>query len=305
MVKTSMSCENQHLLVIGMQGQLARSIGKIASHYPRLQISFSDRAELDLLDADSIQHYFDHYHYDIILNTAAYTAVDQAERDVEQVERINHQAVAEIAEIAKQQQSRLIHVSTDYVFDGEQNTPYLESDPPHPVSVYGSSKLSGEQALQAVAPNGCIVRTSWLYSEFGHNFIKTMLRLGGEREQLDVVHDQVGSPTYATDLAHALLSIASTASNHHSLIEVPVYHFANQGICSWYDFTNAIFELAAVDCVVNPITSEQYPTPVKRPHYSVLSTEKIKQQFQLSIPYWRGALKRCLQEIEKSERDDV
>ena len=305
MVKTSMSCENQHLLVIGMQGQLARSIGKIASHYPRLQISFSDRAELDLLDADSIQHYFDHYHYDIILNTAAYTAVDQAERDVEQVERINHQAVAEIAEIAKQQQSRLIHVSTDYVFDGEQNTPYLESDPPHPVSVYGSSKLSGEQALQAVAPDGCIVRTSGLYSEFGHNFLKTMLRLGGEREQLNVVHDQVGSPTYATDLVHALLSIASTASNHHSSTEVPVYHFSNQGVCSWYDFTNAIFELAAVDCVVNPITSEQYPTPVKRPHYSVLSTEKIKQQFQLSIPYWRDALKRCLQEIEKSERDDV
>ena len=305
MVKTSMSREAQRLLVIGMQGQLARSIGKIASHYPQLQISFSDRAELDLLDADSIQHYFDHYHYDIILNTAAYTAVDQAERDVEQAERINHQAVAALAEIAKQQQSRLIHVSTDYVFDGEQNTPYLESDPPHPVSVYGSSKLSGEQALQAVAPNGCIVRTSWLYSEFGHNFIKTMLRLGGEREQLDVVHDQVGSPTYATDLAHALLSIASTASNHHSSTEVPVYHFANQGVCSWYDFTNAIFELAAVDCGVNPITSEQYPTPVKRPHYSVLSTEKIKQQFQLSIPYWRDALKRCLQEIEKSERDDV
>jgi len=293
------------LLVVGRHGQLARSIAKITPDYPQLQIDFSDRAELDLLDTGTIQHYFDHRHYDTMLNTAAYTAVDRAEGEAEQAEQINHLAVEALAEIAKQQQSRLIHVSTDYVFDGAQNTPYLEGDALHPTSVYGSTKLKGEQALQAFAPDGAIVRTSWLYSEFGHNYVKTMLRLGEERDQLDVVYDQVGSPTYATDLAHALLTIAATASNHRSSAAVPVYHFANQGVCSWYDFASAIFELAEVDCVASPITSEQYPTPVKRPHYSVLSTEKIKRQFQLSIPYWRDALKRCLRELESNEGSDV
>ena len=245
----------------------------------------------------AVESYFSRHRYDLILNSAAYTAVDQAESEPEQAEQINHYAVAELARIAKQQQSFLIHVSTDYVFDGESNTPYLESDVTNPVGVYGSSKLRGEQALQEIAPKGCIVRTSWLYSEFGNNFVKTMLRLGKEREQLNVVSDQIGSPTYAPDLAQVLLTIATGEAVSQSFSDVPLFHYANQGVGSWYDFATAIFELAGLDSMTQPITTAEYPTVAKRPHFSVLNTVKIKKQFQFSIPYWRDSLKRCLAEL--------
>ena len=283
--------------MIGNKGQIAQSIAKIAYQYPPLDISYSDRSQLDLIDAISIANYFDRNHFDVVINSAAYTAVDQAESETYLAERINHHAVQQLAEIAKQQQFVYIQVSTDYVFDGAKNTPYLESDPTHPVSVYGKSKRSGEEAIGAIVPMGCIVRTSWLYSEFGQNFVKTMLRLGRERNQLNVVYDQIGSPTYATDLAHVLLTIATSETIQQHQETTSIYHYTNQGIASWYDFAITIFELTQIDCRVHPITSGQYPTAAKRPHYSVLNTEKIKQQFHLTIPYWRDSLRNCLKQI--------
>ena len=294
--------ETRHLLVIGKQGQLARSIAKIVPDFPQLQISYSSRSELDLAVPGSVERYFNRNRYDLILNSAAYTAVDQAERELELAAQINHHAVGELARVAREQQIPLIHVSTDYVFDGLKNIPYLESDPTNPTSVYGSSKLKGEQAMQQIACSGFIVRTSWLYSEFGNNFVKTMLRLEKERDQLNIVYDQVGSPTYATDLARSLLTIAAGDGVAPFTSEVPVFHYANHGVGSWYDFAQAIFELAGVDCETHPVTSAEYPTVAKRPPYSVLSTEKIKQQFQLSIPYWRDSLRLCLDELKESDR---
>jgi len=297
-----MCCETRHLLVIGKQGQLARSIAKIAPDFPQLQISYSSRSELDLAVPGSVERYFNQNRYDLILNSAAYTAVDQAERELEQAAQINLHAVGELAMVAREQRIPLIHVSTDYVFDGAKNTPYLESDPTNPASVYGSSKLKGEQVMQQIAPSGFIVRTSWLYSEFGNNFVKTMLCLGKERDQLNIVYDQVGSPTYATDLARSLLMIAAGDDVPPFTSKVPVFHYANHGIGSWYDFAHAIFELSGVDCEAHPVTSAEYPTVAKRPHYSVLSTEKIKQQFQFSISHWRDSLRLCLEELKESDR---
>ena len=285
------------LLVIGNNGQIAQSIAKIAHQYSSLDISYSDRSQLDLADPTLIANYFDRYRFDVVINSAAYTAVDKAESEQVLVERINHYAVQQLAEIARQQQFILIQVSTDYVFDSTKNTPYLESDPTHPVSIYGKSKRSGEEAIEAIVPMGCIVRTSWLYSEFGRNFVKTMLRLGKERDQLNVVYDQIGSPTYATDFAHVLLTIATSETIQLPQETTPIYHYTNQGLASWYDLAIAIFELTQTDCNVRPITSEKYPTTAKRPHYSVLNTEKVEQQFHITIPYWRDSLRNCLKQL--------
>ena len=285
------------LLVIGNNGQIAQSIAKIAHQYSSLDISYSDRSQLDLADPTSIANYFDRDRFDVVINSAAYTAVDQAESEQALVERINHHAVQQLAEIARQQQFILIQVSTDYVFDSAKNTPYLEGDPTHPTSIYGKSKRSGEEAIEAIVPMGCIVRTSWLYSEFGQNFVKTMLRLGKERDQLNVVYDQIGSPTYATDFAHVLLTIATSETIQLPQETTPIYHYTNQGLASWYDLAIAIFELTQTDCNVRPITSEKYPTTAKRPHYSVLNTEKVEQQFHITIPYWRDSLRNCLKQL--------
>ena len=290
------------LLVVGRHGQLARSIAKITPHYPQLQIDFSDRAELDLLDTGSIQHYFDHRHYDTMLNTAAYTAVDRAEGEAEQAEQINHLAVEALAEIAKQQQGRLIHVSTDYVFDGAQNTPYLEGDALHPTSVYGSTKLKGEQALQAVAPDGAIVRTSWLYSEFGHNFVKTMLRLMAEREELGVVNDQRGSPTYARGLAEVIWRLVTTGT-----FAPGVYHWTDAGDITWYDFAAAIQEeatglgLLETAISVKPIGTADYPTPARRPACSVLDCSKLGDLLHVEPEHWRDTLRAALVRLAENQ----
>jgi len=297
MEKTSMAVSTkQSLLVIGKNGQLARSIDKIVKEFPGLEITFSERGVLDLSNLQSIDKYFAQNRYDIVVNAAAYTAVDQAESEPELADRINHQAVKRLAEIALRKKSVLIHVSTDYVFDGEGNVPYQEGDVTHPTGVYGDTKLKGEQSMQRVSPMGCIVRTSWLYSEFGHNFVKTMVRLGRERDALNVVVDQVGSPTYAVDLARAVLMIAQGGSLASSPIP-RIYHYANDGLCSWYDLAVAVFQLTQIDCIVTPITSDQYPTAATRPHYSVISKERIKQEFGVTTPYWRDALRECLQVV--------
>jgi len=291
------------VLIIGSQGQLGQSLGKIACHYPDLNLTFVGRDQLDLSPPKQIADFFEAHSYSYIINAAAYTAVDRAESEPELAEQINHHAVAQLAEIAKQSGSILLHVSTDYVFDGTNHQPYHEGNDTNPQSIYGGSKLRGEQAMKKIDPQGCIVRTGWLYSEFGHNFVKTMLRLTQERKQISVVSDQVGTPTYATDLAHALLTMVERMSNTPSFERggagVEIYHYANEGVASWYDFAKAIFEYANQRCSLIPIETAQYPTPAKRPHYSVLNKTKIKKQFELKISHWRDALKYCIEEVQR------
>lgn len=282
------------ILVTGSSGQLGQSLQRVAKHSSQYQFTFVTRAELDLSQPDSITHYFNQYQFDVIINCAAYTAVDKAESDTELAYQINHIAVKQLAEIALKQQSFLIHISTDYVFDGQNYQPYLETDRVNPQSVYGASKLKGEQAIQAIAPQAIIIRTSWVYSEFGHNFVKTMLKLGQTREQLGVIFDQIGSPTYAYDLAGAIVQLIEIQSDN----QVRLYHYSNEGVCSWYDFAKAIFELSNVACQVNSITTQEYPTPAQRPHYSLLNKANIKQEANIVIPYWKDSLQHCLVQLQ-------
>lgn len=291
--------DSKLVLVTGANGQLGSSIRKIAASYPSLRFHFVTREQLDLSRLPSIVEFFRKQRFDIIINCAAYTAVDKAEQEAELADTVNHCAVRELAEICKRQHSTLIHVSTDYVFDGRHHKPYLESDPTNPRTAYGESKLKGELAIQAINPAGLIIRTSWVYSEFGNNFVKTMLRLGKEREHLNVVFDQIGSPTYAGDLASAILTIIN--KNLPDEPSVPVFHYSNEGVCSWYDFAQAIFQLSDCQCNLHPIESRQYPTPAKRPHYSLLNKTKIKSYFDLSIPYWRQSLITCLHSLKENQ----
>ena len=281
----------RRILVTGKNGQLGQSLQKIAVAFPEYDFVFVGRDELDLASAQSIDEFFaGQNRFTAIINTAAYTAVDKAEVEPDLANQINHLAVSQLADIAHKQDAFLLHVSTDYVFDGKGCRPYIESDPVAPQNQYGLSKLKGEQAMQVSGCNGAIVRTSWVYSEFGNNFVKTMLRLGRERDSLNVIFDQVGSPTYATDLGRALVALLKAESQPG----VELYHYSNEGVCSWYDFAKAIFELSGVNCAVNPIETKDYPTPARRPHYSLINKAKIKQTLGMQVPYWREALKRCL-----------
>lgn len=281
----------RRILVTGKNGQLGQSLQKIAVAFPEYDFVFVGRDELDLASAQSIDEFFaGQNRFTAIINTAAYTAVDKAEVEPDLANQINHLAVSQLADIAHKQDAFLLHVSTDYVFDGKGCRPYIESDPVAPQNQYGLSKLKGEQAMQVSGCNGAIVRTSWVYSEFGNNFVKTMLQLGRERDSLNVIFDQVGSPTYATDLGRALVALLKAESQPG----VELYHYSNEGVCSWYDFAKAIFELSGVNCAVNPIETKDYPTPARRPHYSLMNKAKIKQTLGMQVPYWREALKRCM-----------
>lgn len=300
------------ILVTGANGQLGKSIKRHTSLYSGFNFVFVSREELDLSSSYAIAEFFADKAFDVIINCAAYTAVDKAESEPELADQINHQAVKTLAEIAKQNDTLLIHVSTDYVFNGESFKPYQEEQATDPQGVYGLTKLKGEQALLEIEPAGSIVRTSWVYSEFGNNFVKTMLRLGQERDQLGVIFDQVGTPTYAGDLAQAILEMLNFKLDSDSQVDtkmpkhaegngaVEIYHYSNEGVCSWYDFAKTIFELSNIDCTVNPIETKDYPTPAKRPHYSVLNKSKIKQSFGIEIPYWKDSLRKCLLSISKS-----
>lgn len=292
----------KHILVTGKSGQLGQSIQKLAKQYPQFEFQFVGRDELDLSQPNQLKTQLNQWEFDAIINCAAYTAVDKAETEAELADAINHRAVGKLAQIAKDKNAFLIHVSTDYVFNGRHFKPYAESDEVEPQNVYGDSKLKGEQAIRIINPSSAIVRTSWVYSEFGNNFVKTMLRLGQERDQLNVIFDQVGTPTYATDLAKALLQICEQQNAKPSNQSgTAIYHFSNEGVCSWYDFAKTIFELSGISCDVSPIETKDYPTPAKRPNYSVLNKSKIKQDFALAIPYWKDSLKACLLEIEKND----
>lgn len=284
------------VLVIGASGQLGQSFQKIQQNYPNFHFVFVDRSVLELSSLESIEGYFSDKQFDYVINAAAYTAVDKAESEVESADKINHLAVAKLAEIAKQNNFSLIHVSTDYVFNGLSFKPYQEMDETDPQNSYGLTKLKGEQAVLEHQPKGAIIRTSWVYSEFGQNFVKTMLRLGKERDSLGIVSDQVGSPTYAPDLAVAIMEILQQPEK---LSKVQLFHFTNEGVCSWYDFAKTIFQNMDITCSVSAIETKDYPTPAKRPFYSVLNKNKIKATFRLEIPYWQDSLKKCLKELSE------
>ena len=281
-----------HVLVTGANGQLGSEIRANADRKARY--FFTDADVLDITQIDEIRSFVHQNHIGLIVNCAAYTNVDKAEDDTAVAESINHTAVAHLATVCAEVSIPLIHISTDYVFGGNGNTPYTEADNTCPLGVYGRTKLAGEQAIQQAGIEHLIIRTAWLYSlQFGHNFVKTIQRLSRERNELKVVFDQVGSPTNAADLAEAILSIVCS-----DRFEGGVYHYSNEGVCSWYDFAKAIFELARIDCRVLPIESSQYPTPAKRPHYSVLNKAKIKSVYGIHIPYWRDSLQRVISSIK-------
>lgn len=278
------------ILITGANGQLGSEIKEIADNYQFFNFIFTDVDELDISDKNAIKTIVETNKIDIIINCAAYTAVDKAENEPGLADKINHDAVRNLAEVSKEYDLYLIHISTDYVFDGKNYKPYIETDAVCPVGAYAQSKLKGENVIHEVAPKASIIRTSWLYSSFGSNFVKTMLRLGRDRDELNVVFDQVGSPTYAADLAKAALYVAQKAQNTN----VEIYHFSNEGVCSWYDLAKAVLDIRQIKCNINPIETKDYPTPAQRPFYSVFNKTKIKTDFNIEIPHWHDALKRCL-----------
>lgn len=276
-----------NILVTGANGQLGSEIRELEISYPQHHFLFTDLSTLDVTNKKAIALCIQENKITAIINCAAYTAVDKAESEPKLADKINHIAVQYLAEAAKVYFCKFIHISTDYVFDGSNDMPYKETDKPNPQSVYGSTKLAGEMALQKINPeNTIIIRTSWVYSSFGNNFVKTMLKLGKERDVLNVIDDQIGTPTYAGDLAKAILEILPKVKNE----EVEIFHYANEGVCSWYDFAKAIFEYTNTNCNVNPISTAQYRTAAKRPQYSVLNKNKIKVMYQLEIPNWEVSL---------------
>ena len=298
------------ILVTGKNGQLGRSIQKIINEQgnsPRSnneqQVNdfvFVGREELDLSSENNINYYFNNNDkFDIIINCAAYTQVDKAEKESELANQINHLAVKQLAKIANQQKAKLIHISTDYVFDGESDNPYTETDKTNPINVYGKTKLAGEKALQKAIPtNAIIIRTSWVYSEYGNNFVKTMLKLGKEKDEISVVSDQIGSPTYATDLANAILEIIKNKEFREEDQTTQIYHYSNEGEISWYEFAKEIFKIAKIDCKVNPITTLQYPTPAKRPKCTLMDSDKFVKKYNANTYNWRSSLMKIQENIK-------
>lgn len=284
------------VLVTGANGQLGSSLRRLAEEKNELRFLFTDVDSLDICDAEAVTACVRENAVGYILNCAAYTAVDKAEDNEALAAKINTDAVRNLGKAASAAGAKVIHVSTDYVFDGTSCRPYVETDPTCPVSVYGRTKLAGEQALQAVCPDAAILRTAWLYSEYGANFVKTMLRLGSEREAINVVFDQVGTPTYAGDLARAMLHIVETARAGE--FEPGIYHFSDEGVCSWYDFTVKIIQAAGLPARVLPIESSEYPARAARPPYSVLNKGKIKRTFGFTLPHWEESLRVCLRGLE-------
>ena len=280
----------RNVLVTGAKGQLGSELQLLSKEYEG-SFYFTDKESLDITQVESIERFLQEHAITHIINAAAYTAVDRAEEEEALADTINHKAVRYLAEAAKRKNISLVHISTDYVFDGKNYRPYVEDDTANPQSVYGRTKRKGEEAILDINPSrSLILRTSWVYSSFGNNFVKTMLRLGKEREKLGVIFDQVGTPTYAYDLASAILDILPKIENEN----VEIYHFSNEGVLSWYDFAKEIMEMAKIECRVDPIETKEYPTPAPRPHYSLLNKAKIKKTFGLEIPYWKESLDKCL-----------
>lgn len=291
------------ILVTGANGQLGSELQQLAPSTEHDWI-FTDRGELDITDAGAVNRFMAANSVEIVLNCAAYTAVDKAEAEPVAARAINALGPAHLAEACAKRNAWLLQVSTDYVYHQHpHNRPLLEDDDTAPLGVYASTKLEGERAAQVALPNCLIIRTAWVYSSFGHNFVKTMLRLGQERDQLNVIFDQVGSPTYARDLAQAILHIVQQREEENLPEEQfqGIYHYSNEGVCSWYDFAQAIFDIQNIDCKVVPIETKDYPTPAERPPFSLLNKSKIKAAFGLAIPHWRHSLQDCLAKLEGDE----
>jgi len=285
-----------NILITGSDGQLGSEIRAVSGLYANYHFIFTDVKELDITDTGQVETFFNLNNIDVVVNCAGYTAVDRAEQEQEKAMQINRDAVANLVQACKQYDAYLIHISTDYVFDGKGQKPYRENDRTNPGTSYGRSKLAGEEAMMNCLEKGMIIRTSWLYSSFGVNFVKTILKKGAETGKLDVVNDQFGCPTYAKDLAGAILEILPKAL---SIYRFEIYHYANEGECSWFEFAQAAVKLANITCQVNPVTSVEYPKPAPRPSYSVLDKTKIKEDFGLFIPGWKESLKQCLVALGK------
>ncbi|CAK7065469.1 MAG: dTDP-4-dehydrorhamnose reductase [Parabacteroides sp.] len=283
------------ILVTGANGQLGNSIRLKANQHPQYNFLFTDVDTLDITDAAAVKAMVKDNQVNYILNCAAYTAVDKAEDNEDLCRRLNCDAVHVLGEAAREANAKIIHVSTDYVFSGTNYRPYKETDDTRPVSAYGRTKLAGEEALVKVCPDAIIIRTAWLYSEFGNNFVKTVLRLGKERDQLGFVFDQAGTPTYAGDLAEAILTVV-TADEKGTFVP-GIYHYSNEGVCSWYDFTVKVLQIAGIECNVRPIETKDYPTRAVRPPYSVLNKGKIKETYGITIPHWEESLRICLKQL--------
>jgi dTDP-4-dehydrorhamnose reductase len=281
------------ILVTGSNGQLGKELKQLESAYPQFDFIFLSREDLPIHHFELVRNYFKGYKPDYLINCAAYTAVDRAETEKDLAFQVNAEAVGVLAAICHENNTRLIHISTDYVFDGTANVPYNEDDHVNPQSVYGVSKLTGEKEALYFNPDTIIIRTSWVYSAYGKNFVKTMIRLMSEKDSLNIVNDQLGSPTYAADLADVILQIINSGN------WIPgIYHFSNDGIISWYDFAVAIKEMAGLQCNLNPITTYQYPTPARRPAYSVLDKTKIKEKYGIGLKNWKDSLRICLDHIK-------
>lgn len=278
------------ILVTGGNGQLASCIKDVEKQYDDLNVIYTDHLELDICNLNQIQTFFkSNPQIDYCINCAAYTAVDKAETEAEKAFEINATGAKNLAQVCNDHDAILIHVSTDFVFDGEKNEPYTETDAANPISVYGASKLQGEVEIQQALKEYFIIRTSWLYSEYGNNFMKTMLRLAETRDGISVVSDQIGTPTYAGDLAEIIIQIINTKTEKYG-----IYHYSNEGVASWFEFAKEIFKLTKNKIKVNPIPSIEYLTPAKRPKYSVLDKKKIIDVFKIDIPFWRDSLKKVI-----------
>ena len=282
-----------NILITGCNGQLGNEMQLLARENVQHSYFFTDVEELDITDSEAVEAFVEFNAIDCIVNCAAYTAVDKAEENEELCDLLNNVAPGHLARAVGKRGGIMVQVSTDYVFDGTNHIPYTESEPTCPNSVYGRTKLAGEQSVMANCTNAMIIRTAWLYSTFGNNFVKTMIRLGKEKETLGVIFDQVGTPTYARDLAHVIYAAINKG------VVPGIYHFSNEGVISWYDFTKAIHRIAGITtCKVRPLHTEEYPTPAKRPHYSVLDKTKIKQTYGIEVPYWEDSLRECIQKLE-------
>ena len=283
----------KNVLITGANGQLGNEMRVLSVENPEYTYFFTDVAELDICNEQAVLDFVKANNIHVIVNCAAYTAVDNAEDNVELCSKLNADAVGYLAKAAEANGAEFIQISTDYVFDGTAHIPYQETEPTCPNSVYGKTKLAGEQNALSLCSRSMVIRTAWLYSTFGNNFVKTMIRLGKERDSLGVIFDQIGTPTYARDLARAIFAAI------RQRVVPGVYHFSNEGVCSWYDFTKAIHRLAGITtCSVKPLHTSEYPTKAMRPHYSVLDKTKIKETYHIEIPYWMDSLQSCIAELE-------
>ena len=287
------------ILITGAKGQLGNELKLLGKKYPDFQLTFTDVEELDITDMQAVSAFFDKLHPDVVVNCAAYTAVDKAEQEPDLALKINALAVRNLSNACGEFNALLIHISTDYIFNGKGYRPYVETDTPEPVSSYARSKYAGETQMLSSCRNGIILRTSWLYSAFGNNFVKTILKYGKERGNLNVVYDQIGCPSYAKDLAAAILEIIPKLTDHEG---VEIFHYTNEGVASWYDFAKAIIEFSGIKCLINPVETKDYPLPAERPFYSVLNKAKFKERFGIEIPYWRDSLEDCINRLI-SEKD--